>query len=410
MARKATGKIIENVGKDGRTYRALRFTAYGKRRYVTLGPVSASAAEQELRYVLADVERGTWQPQAVEAPPELEPVPTFHEYAEQWWMLHTGKLAKETKGDYRWRLEVHLLPAFGELRLDRISYDTVERYIAAKVAEGKLGPRSINMTTSLLAAILESAVERDLIAKNPAKGEGRRVKQRAPRRSYLETAGQIAALLDAAGALDREATPDQQHLAKRAMMAVMTFAGLRVGELCSLRWRDVDLAGGRLTVQSGKTDAARRKVRIRGALRDELLALRHARGDIDQHGYVFPTRTGQRQYPCKLSGLFLPGIVKRANADLDAAGLAPLPDGLTCHSLRRTFASVLCALGVNPRTAMVEMGHTHAGMTLGVYAQPVDETQEAQLAALVEGGQVEDIDQQQTAVIGRRDIPNRQAA
>ena len=166
-------------------------------------------------------------------------------------------------------------------------------------------------------------------------------------------------------------------------------------------------------MQNGAADAASRKVKIRGALRDKLLALRQTRGDIDQQGYVFPTRTGKRQYPCKLSGLFLPPIVKRANADLEAAGLAPLPDGLTAHSLRRTFASVLCALGVNPRTTMREIGHTHPGMTLGVYAQAIDEDQESKLAALVDGGQVEDMQPQQgaqLAVIGRRDRIGRQAA
>jgi len=59
MARKATGAVVEHTCKDGRTYRSLRFTAYGKRRYVSLGSVSAGDAERELRHVLADVERGT---------------------------------------------------------------------------------------------------------------------------------------------------------------------------------------------------------------------------------------------------------------------------------------------------------------------------------------------------------------
>jgi hypothetical protein len=62
MARPATGKVIEHKGNDGRTYRSLRFTAYGKRRYVSLGKVTIGEAERELRHVLADVERGAWTP------------------------------------------------------------------------------------------------------------------------------------------------------------------------------------------------------------------------------------------------------------------------------------------------------------------------------------------------------------
>jgi hypothetical protein len=209
--------VIEHQGADGLTYRALRFTAYGKRRYLSLGPVTATDAERELRHVLADVERGTWQPpQAASPPSEPDPVPTFHEYAEEWWIRTEKQIAVSTLANYRWRLESHLLPHFAGLRLDQITFDTVERYIAAKLAESKpLSPVSINMTVTLLAAILEGAVERELIPRNPARGRKRRVRERAPRRSYLETASQISALLDAAGELDREARADRQHLERR---------------------------------------------------------------------------------------------------------------------------------------------------------------------------------------------------
>ncbi|HST33543.1 MAG TPA: hypothetical protein VLJ80_08500 [Solirubrobacteraceae bacterium] len=135
MARPATGKVIDHQGSDGRTYRALRFTAYSKRRYVSLGAVTAGEAERELRHVLADVERGTWTPRAgVEAPPEPVPIPTLHQYAEEWWARNKRRFAPATQADYRWRLESHLLPFFAEMRLDAITFDTVERYIAAKLA------------------------------------------------------------------------------------------------------------------------------------------------------------------------------------------------------------------------------------------------------------------------------------
>ena len=86
MARKATGQVIEPNGKQ-RSW-AIRFTAYGKRRFVSLGRPeegwNRQRAEAELRHVLADVERGIWQPHRpdlVEAPREI---PTFHEFASEW--------------------------------------------------------------------------------------------------------------------------------------------------------------------------------------------------------------------------------------------------------------------------------------------------------------------------------------
>jgi integrase len=398
MARPATGKVIDHQGSDGRTYRALRFTAYGKRRYVSLGPVTGGEAERELRHVLADVERGTWTPRAgVEAPPEPEPIPTLHQYAEEWWTRNERRFAPATQADYRWRLEGHLLPFFAEMRLDAITFDTVERYIATKLAATPpLSARSINMTVTLLGAILESAVERELIARNPARGKGRRVRERTPRRSYLETAAQIGALLDAAGELDRAAQPACQHVERRAMLATLTFAGLRIGELCALRWRDVDLATGWLHVGESKTDAGRRRVKLRGALRDELLTVRARHSQAPTDGFVFPTLTGGRQSTDNLRSRVLNVAVKHANENLAKQELSPLPDGITPHSLRRTFASVLYALGEDPGIVMDEMGHTHPALALRVYRQSMrrGEDEKAQLRALIEGDEL--------AVIGRR--------
>jgi hypothetical protein len=65
MARKATGSVVELERKTARVY-ALRFRAYGVRRYVTLGTAedgwTREKAEDRLRHVLADVERGIWRP------------------------------------------------------------------------------------------------------------------------------------------------------------------------------------------------------------------------------------------------------------------------------------------------------------------------------------------------------------
>ena len=419
MARPTTGSITEHVGKDGRTYRSLRVTFQGTRRRIPLGPIDVAQAERKLWQAVADIERGI-DPAGV-APsrePLNEPTPTFHEVAAEWWSRHEGQITPGTQADYKWRLQVHLIPFLWRMPVDTITFDTVEKYIAAKLAgtvysqgvavgEGQpLSARSINMQVTLLAAILEGAVERELIPRNPAKGKTRRVRERAHQRSYLDTASQVVALLDAAGELDQEAPDGRKHVERRAMLAALTFAGLRISELCGLRWRDVDLATGRIAVGDSKTDAGVRKVKIRGALRDELLALRGRCQDTPQSAYVFGTASGARMSPDNFRNRVLgrpasvkdgkekagTGAVGRANLRLEAAGLPPLPDKLTPHSLRRTFASVLYALGETPPRVMKEMGHTDPGLALRVYAQVMDsdERQIAQLRVLVEGGVMAD--------------------
>ncbi|HUA12286.1 MAG TPA: tyrosine-type recombinase/integrase [Solirubrobacteraceae bacterium] len=388
--RPPTGSVVEHEGRDGLTYRSLRFTAYGKRRRVPLGAVSATEAQSALRHMLADVERGVWRPAAAaQAPSASDLAPTFGEFAMEWWTLTKDQFAPSTQADYWWRLTVHLAKFFNELRVDEITFDTVERYIAAKLAEDKpLSPRSINMTVTLLGAILERAVERDLIPRNPARGKARRVKERAPARSYLDAADQITALLDAAGELDRTVHTNGRHVERRASIATLTFAGLRIGELCSLRWRDVDLAGGWLNVQASKTDAGRRRVKVRGALRDELVAVRQRQQEMSHDAYVFATSAGRSMSKDNFRNRVLRPAVTRASERLEAAGHPPLPDGLTPHSLRRTFASVLYALGEDPGVVMDEMGHTDPALALRVYRQAMrrDEREKALLRDLVDGG------------------------
>jgi hypothetical protein len=99
MARKATGQVIDHQGADGSVYRALRFRAYGERRYVSLGRVSRDDAERTLRGILADVERGIWQPAAApEPPPAAEAEPTLHELAEGWLARARARVATEDAG------------------------------------------------------------------------------------------------------------------------------------------------------------------------------------------------------------------------------------------------------------------------------------------------------------------------
>jgi integrase len=386
MARPATGAIVECRNATGGVSRSLRFTAYGKRRRLPLGPVSRDEAERRLRHVLADVERGAWQPAGpVQATAE---VPTFHGFAETWWALNERQWAPKTVRDYRWKLEEHLLGAFGEQPLTDITIGDVERYAADKLSAGKLSPRSINATIALLAQILDAALDRELVERNVARGRGRKVRERAPARSYLETAGQIEALLEAAAELDAEAREDRRHVERRAIIATLTFAGLRIGELCALRWRDVDLAAGWLTVGESKTDAGKRRVKIRGALRDELLAIRARLERVDQDAYVFGTRTGARPSGDNIRSRVLNAAVENANKRLAKRDLPPLPDKLTPHSLRRTFCSLLYALGEDPGAVMDEMGHADPGLALRVYRQAMrrGEDEKVRLRALAEGG------------------------
>ena len=147
------------------------------------------------------------------------------------------------------------------------------------------------------------------------------------------------------------------------MLATLTLAGLRIGELLELRWRDVDLIAGTITVRQSKTDAGVRRVDVLPAL-SAILASLPRRGPNDR---VFATSNGTAHGPSNLRRRVLAPAVKLANVRLEEAGEVPLPEHLTPHKLRHTFASLLVALGEDPGSVMDQLGHTDAKFTLSVY-------------------------------------------
>ena len=190
------------------------------------------------------------------------PCPTFHEFASAWLRDGEPGWRPKTISDYRWALELHLLPYFARHRLADITIEEVDRYKAAKLREGKLAPNAINKTLTRLAQILEVAVEYGHIERNPAKGKRRRVKGTEPRRSWVEPE-QLPALIDAADPY------------MRPMIATLAGAGLRIGEAVALDWRDVKLGAGTLIVRESKTAAGEgREVDLAVGLREELATWR----------------------------------------------------------------------------------------------------------------------------------------
>jgi len=401
MARKPTGQIYENRSKTtGRiTSYGVRFRYGGKRHYVTLDATTPKEAEVTAAHLMADVQRGLWTPPE-ERPPEREPreMPTFGEFASDWFRALCEEGGRDGRGlspkgreDVLWRLG-HLRN-LGPLRLDAITVEEVDRFRRQKVARGGLSPSSINKFIETLAAILEVAVEYEHIPRNPAKGKRRRLNAAKPKRAYLDRAEHISALLDAAGDLDREERRRTTPW-RRALLAVLVFAGLRIGEALDLRWRDLNLASGTLHVRGTKTDAAERMVDLLPVLRDELLSYAAARPERDPDALIFPTTGtggryagGGKHSPSNIRNRVLNPAITNANATLAKRGATSIPTDLTPHGLRRTFASLLVALGRDPAVFMDQMGHTTANLTLSVYARAMawrDGEREC-LRALVEG-------------------------
>jgi integrase len=365
VAKPATGQVVVRKRKGGETF-GLRFRAYGKRRYLSLGTAEEGwnqrRAEEELANVLADVRRGIWKPVRPTEAGEAVPEPTFHEFASEWLASRRHEFAARTVEDYELALSHHLLPFFKDHLLPEITAHEADRYKAAKVREREQGEvkrplsnRTINKTLTRLGQILDAAVRYDLLDHNPVKAKVEKLKEAEPRRARL-TGEQVQVLLRAAG----------EH---RALIATAIMAGgLRVSELTHLRWRDIDLREGLLNVAASKTAAGVRQVVLDPELvlllREHKLAAKWSQPD----DFVFAGRI--REQPRERNSVrtrILYSAIEKANDLLAAEDRSPLPDGLTFHSLRRTYAALRAELGEHPAITAAQMGHRDPRMTLRVY-------------------------------------------
>ena len=292
------------------------------------------------------------------------------------WLTHwladiaTPNLRPKTIASYDAIVRRHLLPTLGRIVLTRLTPDDVERYCAAKAAGG-LAPKTVRHHHSVLRRALREAERRGLIQRNVAR------LVTPPKAARFEvrplTPQEARAILDATG---------RDRLA--ALYALALGLGLRQGEVLGLRWEDVDLPAGTVTVRQTlqrydgayhlgepKTERSRRSLampeQLAGILRqhrarqaeEQIAAGKDWRGK--DWGLVFASEMGE-----PLSGI---QVTRRFQRLLSAAGLPRM----RFHDLRHGAATVLLALGVDLRTIMETLGHSQISVTMDVYAGVIPE-------------------------------------
>jgi integrase len=397
---------------------ALRFRAYGRRRYLTLGTPeegwTRGRSEEEMDVIRAEVERGTWVPPAPRHVAAVgdrgrgEDAAPFGSFARSQVGERRGEVRPATSGYWDWAL-AHLLPFFADSPLTKIDVWAVDAYRLHKLeesedrrrrlAEGRprtdalgrslrpLSASSINKTIVVLRWLLSFAVEYGWIEDNPAAGKRRRIKIERSPPPHLESAAQIAAVLGAAAEFD--ADPGWLIDGRLAVVATLAFSGLRVHELAALRWGDLDFATSTIHVRHSKTPAGIREVRMFPALRGHLLHHRDRRGGLGARDLVFTTSRGGPRTKDNVRLRILLPVLARAEELLEARGQASLPLGITPHSLRHTFTSLLFAIGEDPVSVMRQLGHTDPAFTLRAYAHSMsrDGDERERLRALTDGDQ-----------------------
>ena len=140
-------------------------------------------------------------------------------------------------------------------------------------------------------------------------------------------------------------------LKQKAMVALMYSSGLRIGEVCSLRYEDVSRSRMRVFVRHGKNRQSRYAILSKAAL--DILTL-YWRSCGRPQGYLFPKQSGKDE---PIDTFFLSRHIHAHERRLG------WPERITCHSFRHAFGTHLYENGTDLLTIKALMGHKSVSST-----------------------------------------------
>ena len=314
-------------------------------------------AQRHLSALVASVSEGKVTSAAV----------SLDELIARWLKARGERLSPTTGREYARLAKTIISPALGSQPIGKIKAHQLDALYAGLVKERGLSPSSVRQVHAVIRSSLNQAVKWCWLSENPA------VKASPPavRRSEivppeLQTAMRLLAVAE-------ERDPEFALL-----LRVLAATGARRGEVCALRWTDVDLDKRTLVIKHSiakvadgvvqkdtKTHASRRI-----ALDDATVTiLRDYRVEIERRAKTIRVKVRDDAYvfsPDPDGGLPLhPDLVSgRFRSLCRKLGIT----GVRLHDLRHLHATQLLAAGVPVRTVSGRLGHANASTTLNVYA------------------------------------------
>ncbi|SHI12856.1 tyrosine-type recombinase/integrase [Streptomyces sp. 3214.6] len=315
-------------------------------------------AEIWLSQVEADLSRGDWRA------PDAGAV-NFGVYAEK--RVEERELAVRSEDLYKHLLRLHILPAFGTLDLDEITAPRVREWRAERLRTTK-AKTTVAKSYRLLKGILETAVDDDLITRNPCRIKGAGKESAAERR--IATVAQVDALAEAIG------------IRWRLMVCLGAYGPMRPEELAGLRRRDVDLdnlvirvrvaeperTNGKRAPGETKSDAGVRAVALPASLHKEVKQHLAWFAEKEPGGLLF---VGEKGAPFRRTSFGRKW--RRARA------VVGLPDGFRFYDLRHTGHTLSTRSGATLKDTMVCAGQSSEKAAL-IY-QHSDEERQGDVAA-----------------------------
>ncbi len=319
------------------------------RRSEVLGTVAEIPTKREAMQKLSDLLRkinsGDYRPQTVW---------NFGSFVKDRWKPEVFPTLKHSsKLFYSTMIDAHLNPAFEQTQLRLITKDSVQNFLRLKSQSG-LSWKTVKHIRTLFGTIIEAAVKDDFMADNPVR------RTRLPRRGPVEEKSPI----------ETETVKElieKLHEPSRSIAALLARTGLRIGELLALRWQDIDLEKGLLsvnqTVYEGhfdepKSKRSKRRIPLGPRCVETLAALK--RTEATPSTLVFSARNGS---PLSRRNLL--------NRQLKPAAKALKLTGVNWHWFRHAHATLLDSTGAPIGTTQALLGHSSSEITRGTYVHSI---------------------------------------
>ncbi len=299
---------------------------------------------------------------------------TFGEIAREYVCLNKPNWGENTARASENLIQLHLIGGLGGRPVKELSESELQHFINRYVEKGS-SVSVLSKLTMYLRAILDTAVDRGLIQRNPARKLKAKSRKRAS--SLSHTAEECGALFTAVSGRD--------HVAIRILVQL----GLRAEELFALRRNDVrenelviDEAVVNGHAKEPKTLASASAVYLPADLATEL---KHYLETIDPSptAWLFPS--SQSAVPMR-PGNFLRRVLKpaaiRAKISLTADEKGRESTALNFQSLRRTSSTLFGARAKDPKSTQAHMRHADPQVTLKHYQQAIPAEVKAAAIAL----------------------------
>lgn len=305
-------------------------------------------------------------------PTAPEEVPTIRQYVDPFMDGYAAAHKPSSRRDKRQRLDLDILPVVGDLRLDALRQEHVDK-IVANMLDRDRGRKGINTTTSVLSSLIGYAVTNKVIDD--------------PKLTFTIMAQDTE--LQAVAPSDVDKLADAANARYRVAILLGSEAGLRIGEARALPWIEVNEIGRELTIawSYDRTNALsetkgweRRTVPISAKLWSALQA-------VDRVGPLVFSR---------LDGKPLGYDVVRdvAHEIYDRAKVKP--PKMPWHALRHTYGTTLANTGAPIQTIRELMGHKSIETTMR-YLHSSRDDKRAAIAKLDRAGSQRAAEQKQLA-------------